>query len=262
MKTQTEYLCGQFKNDGTYDPGMYAAALVELFGGYSRSAVFKATDIRTGLASKYKFMPSIAEVREFLDEMSKPTQDERSAAFQRQREEWAREDAELAARKANDKKWGPEEWAKHEEFLAKLSGRPTKAQIAKAAKDRLVAQIGQEAFDKLPDYAPDYWAPLRAAQQARTDLQMSDVNPKKAKPLAHDDGIKAPSAKVPPLGGQTPKKDDDFGAYATIPPNGIEPLTSTTEFGDIAREMAEMERPPLDAYADSLSRDDNAEPAL
>jgi len=161
---QAEYLVGQFKNDGTYDGKMYAAALVELFMGYARPVIFKATDVRLGLASKFTFMPAIAEVREFLDELAKPTVEDRSAAFQAQREQWAKEDAELAARKANDKKWGPEEWTKHRDFLARLS------------QDRLVGQIGQEAFDALPDYNPEHRHALpeksdsRASEEVAADL--------------------------------------------------------------------------------------------
>lgn len=51
---------------------MYAAALTALFSDYSNDVIEYATDPRTGLATRFKWMPMVAEVRDFLEECMRP----------------------------------------------------------------------------------------------------------------------------------------------------------------------------------------------
>src|SRR5262245_5000966 len=51
-----------------HDPQTYSAAVAAVLGdGYSREVVEYVTDPRTGIPSKQKFLPAVAEVREACD---------------------------------------------------------------------------------------------------------------------------------------------------------------------------------------------------
>lgn len=65
-------LCGQYRKDDAHDPAIYAAALATLFSDYPRDVIVYATDPRTGLASAFKWLPQIAEVRQFLEDIMEP----------------------------------------------------------------------------------------------------------------------------------------------------------------------------------------------
>ena len=57
-----------YRRDEAADPETYCAAVAAVLGdGYSREVVEFVTDPRTGLPSKQKFLPNIAEIRETLD---------------------------------------------------------------------------------------------------------------------------------------------------------------------------------------------------
>jgi hypothetical protein len=56
-----------YRKDDAHNPEVYSAAIASIFEGYSRKVVDRAADPRTGIASQYKFLPAVAEVREFCD---------------------------------------------------------------------------------------------------------------------------------------------------------------------------------------------------
>lgn len=58
---------GCYPRDAANDAEIYSAAIAAIFEGYSRSVVDRAADPRTGIASQYKFLPAVSEVREFCD---------------------------------------------------------------------------------------------------------------------------------------------------------------------------------------------------
>jgi hypothetical protein len=64
---RAEMIFACYRRDEAHDPTMYSAAIASILAGYPRSVVERATDPRTGIASESKFLPSVAEVREFCD---------------------------------------------------------------------------------------------------------------------------------------------------------------------------------------------------
>lgn len=56
-----------YRKDDAHDPELYCAAIAATLGDYARGIVEFATDPRTGIASKSRFLPSVSEVREFCD---------------------------------------------------------------------------------------------------------------------------------------------------------------------------------------------------
>jgi len=58
---------GCYPRDAANDAEIYSAAIAAVFESYSRGVVDRAADPRTGIASQYKFLPAVSEVREFCD---------------------------------------------------------------------------------------------------------------------------------------------------------------------------------------------------
>lgn len=56
-----------YRRDDAHDPSVYAAAIAAILEGYPTSIVDRATDPRTGVASECKWLPAVAEVREFCE---------------------------------------------------------------------------------------------------------------------------------------------------------------------------------------------------
>jgi len=52
------------------NPEIFLAGVVELFCHYSREAVLRAVSPTFGLPAKFKFPPRLAEIKEFLDDLS------------------------------------------------------------------------------------------------------------------------------------------------------------------------------------------------
>src|SRR5262249_34829633 len=66
---RTEIMLSCYRRDETHNPEVYSSAVsAVLADGYSREIVNYVTDPRTGLPSRNKFLPSVAEVREACDE--------------------------------------------------------------------------------------------------------------------------------------------------------------------------------------------------
>jgi hypothetical protein len=60
-----------YRKDEAHEPEVYAAAVGAVLSGYAREVVDRATDPRSGIAAKQKWLPSIAEVTEFCDALAK-----------------------------------------------------------------------------------------------------------------------------------------------------------------------------------------------
>ena len=58
---------GCYPRDAANDAEIYSAAIAAIFEGYPRNVVDRAADPRTGIASQYKFLPAVSEVREFCE---------------------------------------------------------------------------------------------------------------------------------------------------------------------------------------------------
>jgi hypothetical protein len=71
LKTKERFLLLSYRRDETHNPEVYSSAVsAVLADGYSPEIVDYVTDPRTGLPSRKKFLPSVAEVREACDERS------------------------------------------------------------------------------------------------------------------------------------------------------------------------------------------------
>ena len=57
-------LLGCYRKDDAHDPETYTMAVVAILTDYPAEVVEHATDPRTGIARKCKFLPSVAEVAE------------------------------------------------------------------------------------------------------------------------------------------------------------------------------------------------------
>ena len=60
-------LFGCYRKDEAHDPDIYAAAVSSVLSDYPKNIIDTASDPRTGIASTQKFLPSVAEVKEFCD---------------------------------------------------------------------------------------------------------------------------------------------------------------------------------------------------
>lgn len=65
---QAKTLFGCYRKDEVHDPDTYCAAVAVVLSDYTRQVILFATDPRTGIASKIKWLPNIAEVKGFLDD--------------------------------------------------------------------------------------------------------------------------------------------------------------------------------------------------
>jgi hypothetical protein len=68
LLSRAQLLFNCYRKDEVNEPEIYSAAIAAVLGdGYSRSIVEYVTDPRTGLPSRQKFLPTVAEVREACD---------------------------------------------------------------------------------------------------------------------------------------------------------------------------------------------------
>lgn len=76
----TRTLLGQYRKDDAADPDVFTASCTALFSDYPKDVVAYATDPRTGLVTVHKWLPNIAEVRKFCEDLMQPR---RQAAYDR-----------------------------------------------------------------------------------------------------------------------------------------------------------------------------------
>lgn len=109
-RTQMLFAC--YRRDEAHDPEMYCAAVSAVLSEYDSAIVDYVTDPRTGLPSRQKFLPNVAEVREVLEDRAR--QIERDSGYQsrvaeqlRLRDEWKiqRSHEERERRKATAQAW-------------------------------------------------------------------------------------------------------------------------------------------------------------
>jgi hypothetical protein len=64
---KAEMIAACYRRDDAHDPAMYAAAVAAVLSTYPQSVVEYVSDPRTGIAGICKWLPSVAEIREFCD---------------------------------------------------------------------------------------------------------------------------------------------------------------------------------------------------
>jgi hypothetical protein len=89
----TRTLLGQYRKDDAADPEVFAASCTALFSDYPKDVVAYATDPRTGLVTVHAWLPNIAEVRKFCEDLMQPR---RQAAYDRASAERRRNTPALA----------------------------------------------------------------------------------------------------------------------------------------------------------------------
>ena len=67
------FLLGQYAKARPHEPVIYTAGIAAILAEYPRSVIEYVTDPRTGLASRIKWIPEPAEVREACEERMAPT---------------------------------------------------------------------------------------------------------------------------------------------------------------------------------------------
>jgi len=154
-------LCGLFPQGAASDPKMFFSALVELFEGYPSHVVERAVDVRRGLICRHQFLPSLAEVRKFCEDI---VVHERSIDRATQKyipappiDRSGRPTyAELKDR------FGPN-WGIGDEY-------GTAKQTPEQARKRLIDEFGKAAFDSVPYAGRDKnFAPISEKAKCRTE---------------------------------------------------------------------------------------------
>jgi hypothetical protein len=68
-KQTAKTLLSYFPPAGVVDQKIFAAGLVELLSGYPQWVIEAVANVRSGLPAHHSFMPSIAEVRKFCEDL-------------------------------------------------------------------------------------------------------------------------------------------------------------------------------------------------
>jgi hypothetical protein len=138
-------LLGCYRRGDANDPEMYVAAIVAVLCRYPIEIIRKATDPVTGISSTEKFaafMPNSGELKIYCDGLMRPIIEERARHHLLQQLADRREDrSQRLSFDELKEKYG--DWS----TARQARDRPS-------ARAALIAQIGKDAFDALPD-APD-----------------------------------------------------------------------------------------------------------
>lgn len=158
-----------YRRDDTHNPEIYSAAIAAIMGEYSEHVVAYVTDPRTGLPSRQKFLPNVAEVREALD--ARAADLDRAATYTQRVAEQTRLTLEWLNKKPSEQLEAKgKAWLDRVDKAAQeLSGRlPTRvySEEEKTAFVESAKQAGREIRKvKLSDEAKD----LLRAQDQRLD---------------------------------------------------------------------------------------------
>jgi hypothetical protein len=204
-------LCGFFPRTAASNEEIFLAGLVQLLSAYPEWALNQACDVHHGLPSLHKFLPSIAEIREYLEALL--------AADRRHRELIERWTKPALRPPGPDRTTRPTYEAlktKHGEHwgVINLDNVETGKQTAQQAEAKLRAIIGDDPFDALPDTS----LPQRTLKCGSTKIVEDLVPPeikaargealKNAKPVDGSSWPKA-SPELCKILGRPPSKQDE-----------------------------------------------------
>jgi hypothetical protein len=68
----TKILLGCYRTGDANDPAIYAGAMIAVLSDYPLDVIEAAVDPRTGLPSQCKWLPTVAEVKEFCEARMRP----------------------------------------------------------------------------------------------------------------------------------------------------------------------------------------------
>ena len=142
-------MLGCFRTGDANDPEIYITAVIAVLCSYDADIVRRVTSPTIGLPSRLKWLPSVAEVREECDRLvaiadRAVEQQARRVQQLRDREEYQFQQQVERPRRLSI--------AELKEKYGDWHSR-TKERVHKSAEARakLIAQIGQQAFDALPN---------------------------------------------------------------------------------------------------------------
>lgn len=148
-------LSGCYRKDEATDPEIYSAAIAAIFDEYDDEIVVLATDPRTGLPTKYQWLPTVKEVRDFCEEIvqARGREAQRKRDLEQQMKDRDAYEAEQAAKRNRT----PEEQAGVEAQIADAKRRfapepsPRAASTAEHNADLMVREYRAAGLE--PVYA-------------------------------------------------------------------------------------------------------------
>lgn len=151
-----------FPNGSPANAKGYIGALAAVLGDYPKSVALRCADPAKGVSRETRFMPTVADLVAFCERETAELRgivdrEDHHAGLARQQQERAEADAIAAAKRAArpsyddlKAKYGPD-WG-----ITNPDRKPV--QTPDEARAALIADIGQAAFDALPDAgAPAKW---------------------------------------------------------------------------------------------------------
>ena len=151
-------ILGSYRADQANDPEIYVTAISHLLSRYPKDIGARLTDPKDGVAGKYKWLPSVSEVREEAEALI-----EAESAHRYRRQEMRKQFELRAEQETLDKSESPEyrkkvvERIKNEmrEHGFKFAGDEVKhRETPETVRKRL--NISQEQWDAIPN-APNTW---------------------------------------------------------------------------------------------------------
>jgi hypothetical protein len=142
--------CYPYTDNKTSDS--YIGALVEVLISYPAIVARKAADTRQGIARWSKFLPNVGELTDYCESITEPLRKQIESEDRRQqqltdRQNYLQRETEIRAKRLSleelKEKYG--DWTK----WGKRS-----PPWWEEAKVKLIAEIGQEAFDQIPGPSP------------------------------------------------------------------------------------------------------------
>jgi hypothetical protein len=139
-------LVGAYRRNDAEDPALFIRAAATVLAGYPENVVRRVTHPATGLPSRLKFLPSIAEIRDACEEAMKPIY-----AAQREERLKAKNAALLAppAVTAEERQRATDKWFNEIRPTFQVSDRPAPdtPEQAKAKLRALRADLDDAAFE-------------------------------------------------------------------------------------------------------------------
>jgi hypothetical protein len=204
-------LCGFFPRTAASNEEIFLAGLVQLLSAYPEWALNQACDVHHGLPSLHKFLPSIAEIREYLEAL---------LAADRQHRELIERWTKPALRPPDPDRTTRSTYealkTKHGEHWGVVNPDPMERgkQTAQQAEAKLRALIGDDAFDALPDGSLPQGTVKCGSTKVVEDLVPPEVKTaraealKHAKPVDGSDWPKASPELCKILGRPPPEQDE------------------------------------------------------
>jgi hypothetical protein len=152
IKKAAQMLLGCYRTGDAHDPEIYVTAAVAVLSDYPLDIVNAVTDPRTGIPSRIKWLPTIAEIKDACEDIAGPRR--RMAEWETRSRAQLDERAQLEALDGNTERERITEGFK--QLLARL--QPDKADKANQYTPEAVkAKLGltDEQWASMPDALPD-----------------------------------------------------------------------------------------------------------